>query len=384
MIDKINERLNIALSNLDKENFEEIFPLLLDDLEYILVGLNNDFDKLSLDQQFEYGILFEEKNLTYFSKLAKIYFKMRFEIDIDVVPDDDYNLSMAGGGYNALNDTIYYSPFGVAMSRKSDLSFLHTCLHEVQHKMQHSVYICDELLSFPPYMLKVLKENLLVGSMQDNNREFYVTNYDLLFAENDAEIFAKNEIYNFINNMLQMYVDKTNKSSKGMYELLVKVNKMNELFVNILSKESFRINSNIESQIYSGDLVSGDYKISGKFVDRLITLDKYIKSNPHLQEQYPILRLLFNGNESKSYEELMIDKEIFKTGRSFEGQQRVDELYREIVALDPILTLTDKLEKDDIEFVRAYLALHPTIISEYSEEINQLNEKYGNMNFKSR
>lgn len=384
MIDKINERLNIALSNLDKENFEEIFPLLLDDLEYILVGLNNDFDKLSLDQQFEYGILFEEKNLTYFSKLAKIYFKMRFEIDIDVVPDDDYNLSMAGGGYNALNDTIYYSPFGVAMSRKSDLSFLHTCLHEVQHKMQHSVYSCDELLSFPPYMLKVLKENLLVGSMQDNNREFYVTNYDLLFAENDAEIFAKNEIYNFINNMLQMYVDKTNKSSKGMYELLVKVNKMNELFVNILSKESFRINSNIESQIYSGDLVSGDYKISGKFVDRLITLDKYIKSNPHLQEQYPILRLLFNGNESKSYEKLMIDKESFKTGRSLEGQQRVDELYREIVALDPILTLTDKLEKDDIEFVRAYLALHPTIISEYSEEINQLNEKYGNMNFKSR
>lgn len=36
MLDKINNRLDIALNNLNNDNFEELFPIILDDLEYIL------------------------------------------------------------------------------------------------------------------------------------------------------------------------------------------------------------------------------------------------------------------------------------------------------------------------------------------------------------
>lgn len=36
MLDKINKRLDNAINNLDNDNFIQLYPLILDDLYYIL------------------------------------------------------------------------------------------------------------------------------------------------------------------------------------------------------------------------------------------------------------------------------------------------------------------------------------------------------------
>lgn len=380
MKDKIILRLDTSIRNMDNENFEELFPMILDDLIYILDDFKNDREALSSEEQFNFGAKFNKKISVYIAKLAKVYFKVIYGLDINVINCDDYNMAMAGGGYNSKDGNIYYSDFGVMLSRQSDLSFLHTCLHEGRHKMQHNFYEIDDLLSFPPYMLRLLKENLLEDSLQENNRAFYRANYDILFTENDAEIFARQEIYSFINNMAQMYVISYNKSLKEINKLATKINKLNGLFINILNEENFNIRNKIAIQMQDCGFVNCNYEVLGQCVDGLIIMDKYIKAHPELKEQYPILRLLFNGDMSKGYEEIMIDKANFKKNRGLEEQKRIDELYDQIIILDPILDLTDKLERGDIRKVKEYLDLHPTIISEYPEEIKLLKEKYNYFN----
>lgn len=376
MIEKINTRLNKAIENLDKQDFVELFPLILNDLEYILVDFKNDVNALAPGENYKYGFSFTEKKITYFAKLTKIFFEKIFGVDINIIESNEYSFATVGGGYDFRSSNIYYSNFGIMISGKSDLSFLHTFLHEGRHKMQHDFYKSSELLSFPPYMLKLLRENLLINSLQDNN-QFYINNYDVLLTENDSEIFAKQEIFNFIRKMTEMYLEKSNKSSKEKVKILIKAKKINKIFYQILTKESFRIDSEVKRQIDGSELIVGSYKMDGQVVDRLIFIDKFIKSNPQLQKDYPILRLLFNGNIPKNYEEIMNDKVNIKKNKSPKEQQKIDELYNEIIMLDPILTLTAILEMGNIQFAKEYLSLYPSIISEYPDEIKYLNEKYG-------
>ena len=373
---RIIEKLDTAIRNMDNDNFEELFPIILDDLTYILIDLKKDEDKLTIVEQFEYGTTFNEKTTSYMAKLAKLYFKLIFGLDINIVNSKEYALATAGGGYSSEDGNIYYSDFGVMLSHQSDLSFLHTCLHEGRHKMQHNFYETSEILSFPPNMLKLLKESLLENSLQDNNREFYRNNYDILLTENDAEIFAKREIYNFIKKLAQMYIKLYNTTPKEMNDLLIKISEINNLFINILKKESFNINNEIIFQISDSNLMNYEYEILGQRIDALIVMDKYIKAHPELKEQYPILKLLFNDRGPKSYEEIMIDKSNFTKNKTLEEQQKIESLYNEIIILDPILTITDKLEKGDKQGVKEYLDLHPTLLSEYTDEIRLLNEKY--------
>jgi len=155
-----------------------------------------------------------------------------------------------------------------------------------------------------------------------------------------------------------------------------KLNRVNELFDEVLQKEDYRINIDIKQQVYSGDLLGHPYKISNQEFDRVITLDKFIKKYPELQEKYPILKLLFNGNIPKTYEEIIGDKNSLKQNKT--ALEQNNKLYDEIIALDPILYLTEKLQIGDIDSCEAYIELHPTILSEYDEDINIMFEKYGN------
>ena len=60
MIEKINTRLNKAIENLDKQDFVELFPLILNDLEYILVDFKNDVNALAPGENYKYGFSFTE------------------------------------------------------------------------------------------------------------------------------------------------------------------------------------------------------------------------------------------------------------------------------------------------------------------------------------
>lgn len=378
MLENINKRLDVAIGNLDNDNFQDLFPMILDDLEYILIDFKNDRDKLSSEEQFMHSSDLRSKINVYMAKLAKVYFKFAYGIELNIINSSDYNLSMAGGGYNKNDGNIYYSDFGALLSTTSDLSFLHTCMHEGRHKVQHDAYKSDDLLSFPPHMLRLLKENLLDDSLPEDNRKFYSDNYYILFTENDAEIFARDEVHCFIKNMMQLYLKASNKREEDIDDnLMFKISEMNQLFNIILKKEEFNINEDIATQIYNSTIIKGSYSITGQQIDRIVATDKYIKTNPELQEQYPILRLLFNGKVPKSYDEIIADLEKFKEGKTEEEKMQIDNLYEEIITSDPILLLSDLLAKGQTFALDDFLKLYPTVISEYPEELKLLDEKYG-------
>ena len=152
---------------------------------------------------------------------------------------------------------------------------------------------------------------------------------------------------------------------------------MNKLFNIILKKEEFNINEDIATQIYNSTIIKGSYSITGQQIDRIVATDKYIKANPELQEQYPILRLLFNGKVPKSYDEIIADLEKFKEGKTEEEKMQIDNLYKEIIMSDPILLLSDLLAKGQTFALDDFFKLYPTVISKYPEELKLLDEKYG-------
>ena len=381
MKEKIERRLEKAISNLDSSDFVVSFPLILDDLKYILGEYKSDTEKMSDSDQYEYGIVFNEKVLSYMGKLATIYFKEKYGLDINIIKKEDYSLAMAAGGYSDKDDNIYYSYMGTLLSKSSDLSFLHTCLHEGRHKIQHKFYETSHLLSFPPYMLALLKEHLLEDSLDENNREFYRNNYNLLFVENDAEAFAKNELANFVVEMARIYMYKSNKSMNEMGELLGGIKTLNNMFLNVLEREQFNIENGIVRKIYNGDVEGIYFDMNGEKVDRLIAMDKHVKSHPELQARYPVLRFLFNGDTPKDYDEIMIDKAKHMEGRPFSEQQRIGALYGAIISLDPILSLTDKLAKNDVKGANDYMDAHPKLAEEYPDEVKSLGERFEGFNF---
>ena len=62
MKEKIEKRLDEAINNLSTEDFESAMPLILDDLEYVILNFNDDKRKMSPVEQFEYGTGLTKKN----------------------------------------------------------------------------------------------------------------------------------------------------------------------------------------------------------------------------------------------------------------------------------------------------------------------------------
>ena len=377
MLEKINNRLDQAIANLDKESMEEMFPLILDDLGYILINLKFEEDSLSPVEKFQNGADLTKKVTEYLAKLGTVYFKKVYGIDIKVINCDDYGLATAGAGYSSKDGNIYYTDFGAILSKQTDLSFLHTTLHEGRHKMQHDQYKAEDLLKFEPHMLRLLKENLLEDSLHENNRQFYQENYDRLFGENDAEIFARYEIFNLIRKLMTVYLEEAKQTEREVDEILMlKANHIDFVIKTVLQKENFNINKDVERELFAGEMISDTYDKAGQKVDRLIAIDKYMKAHPEYQEEYPVLRLLFNGSTPKTYEEIIADREMYKQNRPQEEQEHIDKMYSEIISLDPILALSHALATNDIYMLKVYLYHHPTILTEYADELQALRVKY--------
>ena len=144
--------------------------------------------------------------------------------------------------------------------------------------------------------------------------------------------------------------------------------------------KKFNINEDVANQIYNAAIIRGDYKVNNQEVDRLIFTDKFIKSHPELQEEYPILRLLFNGNKPKTHEEIIKDLMRLKEGRTLEEKELIDALYDEIIATDPILLLTELLLSGNMKAVEVFMNTYPSVVIEYKDEIEKLNEQYNFLN----
>ena len=373
-VEKIKERLEQAKKNLNNDDLEIIFPSILDDLYYLLYSYNIDYNQLTRGEQFEDGYEFGCQIIDYLGLLARKYLKIIYQLDLEIVNEEEYNMAVCAGGYDKKTDKMYYSYFGSTLSYNGQLGFLFTCLHEARHKMQNDLRNNLDGALIDPRMILLTKEEILENSLKENNRQFYKDNYSEIFYENDAESFAKAEISVFLNNIFTQYTKLMQSRGKEVSnEIIDKKNSINVLIkLEISQMKSPFTNEEIIGQLNGEIPITGNYQINAEEKDKLIVMDKYLKAHPEMKEKYPLLQILFQGNRVKTYEELMYDKEqLLLQG----NVQNVDRLFYYIIETDPILALKKRLTNGSIDDVKQYLSLHPTLFEEYSDEISVLEEQ---------
>ena len=123
--------------------------------------------------------------------------------------------------------------------------------------------------------------------------------------------------------------------------------------------------------------MSQTYNIEGQKVDKLIAIDKYIKSHPELQEESSIFRLIFDGDRPKTYSEIINDKKNLLSSNVHVSRE-IEELYEFIIKSDPVLYLTHLVATDQKDILPQFLDEHDTIFSEYPEEIQEIICEYSN------
>lgn len=378
-VEKIKARIDQALKNINNDNLETAFPCILDDLYYILYLHKLDVNQLSAGEQFEYGYNFSCKIIDYLGMLVSKYLKAVYQLDLKIVNKEGYNMTVCAGGYDRKTDKMYYSYFGSTLSNNGQLGFLFTCLHEARHKVQNDLSKNPNGIFTDPRMILLVKEEALENSLIENNRQFYQDNYLDIFYENDAEIFAKSEITVFLNNLFKQYTKLVQSSGKEVSRDIVdKKNKVNTLInMELLQINSLFTNEEIVKQLNGDTPIVGYYQVNNEDKDKLIIMDKYIKAHPEMKEKYPILQIIFHGDRVKTYEELMQDKEQLLLQGNIKN---IELLFYYIIETDPILALKDRLIKGSVDDVKQYLALHPTLLREYYDEISILKEQFPELN----
>lgn len=369
--EKIKERLEKAIDNLEKykNNYEMLYPLILKDLYYILKQVDVDVKELTPVDSFMHGVDITKLQMKYIAELTSIYVKYIYNEDITITEDYDNQLQgIATGAYEEKQNKIYYNFFGSILNKKGNLNFLHTCLHEVRHNIQYRNFYETNFYNFDPKMLIILKEIILLDCMEDNNK-FYTENYKITFSENDAEIFAFEELANFINNLHNLYL----KQTRTNLNLEGEKDNLETLFKEEIKKEtSTSLDQNVVKQIKEIRNIMGDYTLEGEKRDKLILLDKNLKNHPELQEKYPILKLLFNGNNPKTYKEIIHDREVIKVNKTKEQIKKIEKLYEYIIETDPVLALKDRFNNQRYSAANVYLMIHPSMQEEYSKDTEQI------------
>lgn len=384
--DIVNKQ-DLAIQNLNQENFIENFPNILNDIQYIYYGIKSDRSQLSEIDDFLNGLTITEKSIEYSALLVKQYIKLKYNIDLKIEKNDTYDLSMVSGGYSNKEDVIKYSTMGISLGSNNTLSFIQTFLHEARHKIQHTSYNesdVSELLKFPPNMIILAKDYVFESSNPENNREFYIANYNNLYFEIDAEMFSIETLKNMLLDLFYQYeaYAKKNKikiSKKILLKVKEIVSNMSKDIEKIEEKtdEMDRVDPAITKETYGLSPIESTYNIHGEEIDRLVVVDKYIKNYPELQTKMPIFKLIFNGDNPKTYEEIMKDKQTLLNNHK-DLSYVIEELYGCIIKSDPILYLTDLVMHEEKEAIIRFIDKHQTIFLDYPLEIQEIIEKYHN------
>ena len=377
----IINRLNLAIDNIEKSNFISNYPNIIEDLNYIYFDLDEERSKLNNKEQFIYGADIENKIMEYFAKFTKHYLKIFYNANIDIERSEESSMSIANAGYDSKQDKIKYSSFGMSLGRINKTSYIQIFLHESRHKLQYDVYKTtniENVLNFSGNSIILIKEKIYKSLNSDNNRMFYQDNYNFLYAETDAEKFSLDELNIIIMNMYNNYISNAqNKNQKVEKSLMLKTAKVHRkigqdrLEIKSTQQKQGRLNSIIIEELSREKSINSSYNVQGIEVDKLIELDKTIKKHPELQEQMPLLKLLFNGNTPKTYKEILADRQnLLVTHPQYEDE--INKLYSNIIKTDPILYLTDLVIHNETILIEDFLRMHQTIFNEYSEEIQYI------------
>ena len=378
MLDEIFNKLEIINRNVESNNyFLEDYPKFLDDLEYILIQLPNDYNLLTPGLQFRNGVRIGEFVTDYYIKLIVKYMKIFQTMDIYIKRDNTATMLGGLGGYIEKNDCIYISKLFSSFR----IPTLQTICHEVGHKRQKNIGCIksfDELLKYPHYMIILLKERLSEKLLERSDHNFYKKNYNLMYYEQEANTYSLEVIKNLLVNTYKNYLEYAKKNnikvSKDLLNQLRKIQKkINDELLE--TKEKFKqkgqFNIDLINEFSGYNSINSKVMLNGKEVDRLILYDKCLKENPKLQQEYPVLQLLFNGNQPKSYQEIV--KDLQKWLKLYPNEQnKIKRIYYSIIKSDPMLYISHLVQSGNISLLRNFITNHETVLEEYNDEISKI------------
>ncbi len=380
MIENINNRFNQALTNIKELDFISNVPTLFKDMRYLFEQYQYKYEQLSPGEQLQYGYKFHSMIVDYCTILVTKFMKYFYDIDITIEKNEQYELSSSVAIYVKEDDKIYYSSIGMILGNHHDMGCIHTFLHEAYHKVQHEASKVDSmegLLKYPPSILLEIKEGIMINPVR--NKEAYDANYTKLYTETAAQYNSIEMFKNMFYRMAKAY--KVNCAEKGIdYDVRVEddssrlttdaQNVAKEIVEN--SKKAGMLDNEIIKELHS-IIIGSHYVMDGEEVDRLITLDKFIKAHPELKERIPVLKILFGTNfKPKTYEELKEEKMKLLGKINVQEYSIVSDLFRTILLSDPMLYLNALIETNDFGGINALFAKHPTLAEEYRDEISSL------------
>ena len=338
-------KLNDMIKNLPKT-----YPNIDEDINYIWNTLPDEMEELTYDQLLEYNYLINRLVITYLAEIAIRYKNMNVKYNVDET------VSFAGtAAYDKENNKILFSTLVMMLCAENTTSYLQTIFHELRHVSQHQFYNeenIDELIKYDPKLILVLKHHIYEEYHPSNEREFYSTNYKKLYPEIDAELTASKEIESLVND-------------------LIKDKKLKEQILDDLKdvKEKIDMHPQASKELTTSEPIRTYLRVNGKREDSLILIDKFIKENPVLPDNYKVLRLLFNNYIPKTYDEIIKDRNnLLKKYKGSDYYENIYKLYQNIIKSDPMYQLRDYLSNNSIDDGYNFIGIHPNLSAEYQDE----------------
>lgn len=361
MFRKMNE-INAVINNgCDLQYLEENMKFVFE------VGnfYDNYCGSLSVSQEIATQI---RQSYQFFSRYLIVYMAKKYDKHFGYQLESDAPISYF------FQNSINLSKKMVGMTDFEHIMF--TIFHEFRHKMQHDDINnmhtdIDSILSVDPSVIILLKEKATQIDSQ-----LYNANHDCFIMEHDANLFALSECRLFIDNK---------RLEQDYRELGETNNYINAMITGTdLSSEEFHDKQHLPI------VYEQDYRYK-KFI-----LGKQIPSNS-------MLSLIYNPNGTpKTYQELLEEKK--KLIEKFKGQvvdkktsttnyeqwsnpkraeEHIEEIFKLIIASDPILTLQENLYKFNTidnkliakqysDRVASLLNNCPQLVDIYSKEISSI------------
>ncbi len=376
--------LKKRLKQLKENDFYDYFPNMIEDIEYFYNNLEQEIESLSEEEQIDCNYEIHELLITYWMELLKNYLKETLKQTINY--EFDELLSIGGcAAYDEEKDRILLSVIGLMIQEINLMSYVQPSLHEFRHKLQHDYYKeeqIENILSYPDYFLLIEKHYLYRKYHKSDS--FYLDNYTYQYPEIDAEEYSSNIIKQILPTLYQKYKKQkgTNKElEERVYLLQERIkNDVKEIRENL--EERKRINTPITKELYDKKEITTFFQEENQLRDSIVEVDTFLKNHLELQEDYPILKLLWNDHSPKKYQEILLDQnnlleiipnqEIIVFGKKATTHKQIKKLYERIIQSDPILQIEEWIETNQIEKIEKYLKIHPTILERYPEDRERL------------
>lgn len=388
--EQIINRMNHAIENIQARDFLARMPMILDDMDFVFRTSLAEVDKLTPGQQLNSGYRIKRLAIQYAAALADQYHRMVYGEKLNIVEETDYNLSIARGQYDSKNDKIRYSGVGMLLggSKTGNWDALHTFLHESRHKRQQDGYKIGDiakLAHYPAQLFLLIKEDIFTEAHPDDNYKFYFDNYCKLFVEMDAEEYSLTAFKTMLEFMVDNYYRycarhniRVDGSVKKKYEAL---NAQMQKTAKVIQKENAemgRTEKDIISE-YKGDLpIISRLELDGEEIDRLIVMDKYVKTHPAIIEKYPLLKILFHDDYTpKTYAELKREfEEVIKRPEiNLYDKYNLSKIFSFAIASDPMLTMEHYVDTKNYSSAFAFIIRHSSMFDEYPEELRDITDR---------